>query len=85
MVALIAASSLSGVQARDGTQTQKQDSTDTQAAQLKLIKSPMAPDPEEARKKNVKGKVILRIVVDAQVTPHLPLLRKMFYRSCRVG
>jgi hypothetical protein len=42
VVALLAASSLSAEQARDGTQPQNQDRTGKQAAQLKLIKSPMA-------------------------------------------
>jgi TonB family protein len=66
MVALLAATSLFTVQAQDGIQPQKQDSTGKQAAQLKLIKSPIVPYPEEALKKNIEGKVTLSIVVDAK-------------------
>jgi len=50
---------------QDVTQPQKQGSTGKQTTQLKLIKSPTAPYPKEALKKNIAGKVILSIVVDA--------------------
>ena len=45
---------------------QNQDTPKGPAAQLKLIKSPTAPYPEEALKKNIEGKVTLSIVVDAK-------------------
>jgi TonB family protein len=65
VVALLAATSLSAEHAQDGTQPRKQGNTGKQAAQLKIIKSPMAPYPDEALKKNIEGKVTLSIVVDA--------------------
>ena len=66
MVALLVASSLSAEQAQDGTQPKKQDSTSKEEAQLKLVKSPIVPYPEEALRKNIEGKVVLSIVVNAQ-------------------
>jgi TonB family protein len=66
VVALLAASGLFAEKAQDGTPPQKQDSTGKQAGQLKLIKSPIVPYPEEAQRKNIEGKVVLSIVVDAQ-------------------
>jgi TonB family protein len=47
-------------------QSQKPEKIEKQAAQLRLIKSPNAPYPEEARRKNIQGKVVLSIVVDAK-------------------
>jgi TonB family protein len=64
VVALLAASSLSAEQARDGTQPQNQDRTGKQAAEADQVTN--GSYPEEALKKNVEGKVILRIGVDAQ-------------------
>jgi TonB family protein len=65
---LLAATSLFAEQAQDGAQPQKQDSTVKQAAQLKLIKAPTAPYPDEALKKKIEGKVTLSIVVDSEGT-----------------
>jgi TonB family protein len=65
VVALLAATALFTVRAQDRIQPQNQDGTGKQAEQLKLIKSPMAPYPYEALKKNIEGKVTLRIAVDA--------------------
>jgi TonB family protein len=45
---------------------QNLDSFSKPAAQLKLLKSPTAPFPEEALKKNIEGKVELSLVVDAE-------------------
>jgi len=66
VVALLVATRLSARQAQDGSQPRKQDSTSKQTAELKLIKAPTVPYPEEALKKNIEGKVTLRIVVDAK-------------------
>jgi TonB family protein len=65
VVALLVTTSLSARQAQDGSQPQKQDSTSKQATELKLIKSTVAAYPVEALKKNIEGKVSLRITVDA--------------------
>ena len=65
VVALLAVTALFTVQAQDRIQLQNQDATGKQAEQPKLIKSPMAPYPDEALKKNIEGKVALRIVVGA--------------------
>jgi TonB family protein len=64
-VALLGSCSLYAVQAQNETQPQKHDNTEKQASQLKLIKSPHVPYPLEALKKNIEGKVVLSIVVDA--------------------
>jgi outer membrane biosynthesis protein TonB len=65
-VAAMLAATTSAERVQDATQPQKQGSTGKQATQIKLIKSPTAPYPEEALKKNIEGKVILSIVVDAK-------------------
>ena len=65
VVALHVATGLSAGQAQEGNQSQKQDRTSKQATELKLIKSTVAAYPEEALKKNIDGKVTLRITVDA--------------------
>jgi TonB family protein len=66
VVVLLAATGLSAEQAQDGTQPQKPSSTSKQTSQLKAIKSPTVPYPEEALRKKIEGKVILSIVVDAK-------------------
>jgi TonB family protein len=66
VVALLAATSLSAEQAQDGTQPRKQDSTGKEKVELKLVKPPITPYPEEALRKNIVGKVVLSIVVNAQ-------------------
>jgi len=63
--ALLVATGLSSGQAQEGNQSQKQDGTSKQATELKLTKSTVAAYPEEALKKNIEGKVTLRITVDA--------------------
>ena len=65
VVALLVATGLSAGQVQEGNQSQKQDGTTKQAIELKLIKSTVAAYPEEALKKNIEGKVTLRIAVDA--------------------
>jgi TonB family protein len=45
---------------------QNPDNSGKPAAKLKLLKSPTAPFPEEALKKNIEGKVELSLVVDAE-------------------
>jgi TonB family protein len=55
-------SCLSPAHAQNETPTQE-NRTDT-GVQLKAIEAPVAPCPEEARKKNIEGKVTLRVVVD---------------------
>lgn len=66
VVALLGASCLSAEQTQKRIQPQKQDNSVTEVARLKLIKSPIIPYPEEAQKKNIEGKVLLGISVDAQ-------------------
>jgi TonB family protein len=48
-----------------GEAVSQESSPSQQASQLKAIKEPMAPYPEEAEKKGIEGKVTLSIVVDA--------------------
>jgi TonB family protein len=66
VVGLLAATSLSAQQAQDEIRPQKQNKPTEKTAELKAIKSPTVPYPEEALKKNVMGKVTLRIVVNAK-------------------
>jgi TonB family protein len=66
VVALFASANLFAEKGQDGTRAEKQDNTNKPTAQLKLIKSPSPPYPEEALKKNIEGRVVLSIVVDAQ-------------------
>lgn len=68
MVTLLVTTSLSAEQAQDGTQAQKQGGAGTQAAQLKIVKAPTAPYPDDALKKQIEGKVTLSIVVDGKGT-----------------
>ena len=63
-VALLAASNQPSVRAQSDTTPQKQKSGQRET-RPKLLNSPFAPYPEEARKKNIEGKVTLSIVVDA--------------------
>ena len=56
----------SAAQSPNEVQSQKPANIEKQAAQLKLVKAPTAPYPEEALKKNIEGKVVLSIVVDAK-------------------
>ena len=49
--------------AQDEASSQK-ESVSRQAQQVKLIKGPMAPYPNEAFKKRIEGKIVLSIVVD---------------------
>ena len=65
VVALLVATGLSAGQVQEGNQSQKQDGATKPATELKLIKSTPAAYPEEALKKNIEGKVTLRIAVDA--------------------
>lgn len=65
-VALPLTQSQSVAQAQSETVLQKQDNISQQGARPKLIKSPLAPYPEEALKKKIEGKVELSIVVDAK-------------------
>jgi TonB family protein len=65
VAALLVATGLSAGRAQEGNQSQKQDGTSKQATELKLIKSTPAEYPEEALKKNIEGKVTLRITVNA--------------------
>jgi TonB family protein len=65
VIALLVATTLSAGQAQDENQSQKQDGAGKQTTELKLIKSTVAAYPEEALKKNIEGKVTLRITVDA--------------------
>lgn len=56
--------SLSAAQPQNGTL--KQENVTNQTAPLKVIATPTAPYPKEARKKGVEGKVTLSILVDAK-------------------
>jgi len=56
----------SAAQSQNEVQSQKPENIEKQAAQLKLVKTPTAPYPEEALRKNIEGKVVLSIVVDAK-------------------
>jgi TonB family protein len=53
---------LSAAQAQNESPTQEKSTK--QAVQLKAIKTPVAPYPEEARKNSIEGKVTLSIIVD---------------------
>jgi TonB family protein len=66
VVALLSAPKFCTAQTQNGTQSHKTENTEKQAAQLKPIKRPTAPYPDEALKKNIEGKVVMSIVVDAQ-------------------
>jgi TonB family protein len=66
VVGFLVAASLCTLQAQDVIQPPKQDGTAKQAAKLKFVKSPIAPYPDEALEKNIEGKVVLNIVVDAK-------------------
>jgi TonB family protein len=64
-VALLTTSNQPSVRAQSETTSQKQDGGQ-QGTRPKLLNSPFAPYPEEARKKQIEGKVTLRVVVDAK-------------------
>lgn len=66
MLALLLGCSSPAAQTPNGAQSQKPEITAKQAAQLKLVKSPTPQYPEEALRKNIQGKVVLSIVVDAK-------------------
>jgi len=66
VVALLLCGGSFGAQTQNEAQSQKPEIIAKQAAQLRVIKSPTAPYPEEALKKNIEGKVVLSIVVDAK-------------------
>ncbi len=63
--ALLGASLPSFAGAQTETPAQQQTNPDKKPSALKLIKSPPAAFPEEAVRKNIEGKVVLSIVVDA--------------------
>ncbi len=65
VVALLLDCGSSAAQTQNEPQSQTPEKIEKQAAQLKLIKSPTVPYPEEALRKNIQGKVVLSIVVDA--------------------
>lgn len=50
--------------ARAQNESPAQENSANQAVQLKAIKTPVAPYPEEARKNGIEGKVTLSIIVD---------------------
>jgi TonB family protein len=62
---LLVAGLPSVARAQSETSAPQQTNRDKEASSLKLIKSPPASFPEEAVKKNIEGKVVLSIVVDA--------------------
>lgn len=66
VVILLPAPKFCAAQTQDETQSHKTENTEKQAAQLKRIKWPTVPYPDEALKKNIEGKVVMSIVVDAQ-------------------
>jgi TonB family protein len=66
VLALVLGCGSSAAQSQNEVQSQKPENTEKQAAQLKLVKAPTAPYPEEALKKNIEGKVVLSIVVNAK-------------------
>jgi TonB family protein len=63
--AFLATVGQSVARAQSDTPPQKQDSTSPQETPPKLIKSTVPVFPEEALRKNIEGKVLVRIVVDA--------------------
>ena len=65
VVALLLGCGTSAAQSQNEVQSQKPENNEKQAAQLKLIKSPTVLYPDEALKKNIEGKVVLSITVDA--------------------
>ena len=65
VAALLVATSLPAGQTQEGNQPDEQEGTSKQATGLKLIKSTVAAYPVEALRKNIEGKVSLRITVDA--------------------
>jgi TonB family protein len=66
VVALLLGCGSSAAQSPNEAQSQKPENIEKQAAQLKLVKAPTPPYPEEALRKNIQGKVVLSIVVDAK-------------------
>jgi TonB family protein len=64
--ALLTGYGLSGARKQNAVQSQKPENSEKQTAQLKRINSPTPIYPDEALRKNVEGKVVLSIVVDAQ-------------------
>jgi TonB family protein len=64
-LALLAASLPSVTRGQSEAPAQQHDNPNREASALKLIKSPPASFPAEAVKKNIEGKVVLSIVVDA--------------------
>jgi|SRR5271154_242920 len=64
-VAFLTISNQPSVRAQSDTTPQMQCSGQ-QGTRPKLLNSPFAPYPEEARKKQIEGKVTLRVVVDAK-------------------
>jgi TonB family protein len=65
LIGLFVAFGSSRALAQDEAAPQK-DNPSQQAPQLKAIKEPMVPYPEEAEKKRIEGKATLTIVVDAE-------------------
>jgi TonB family protein len=65
LIALVVAFGLSRSSAQDESVAPRK-SPSQQAPQLKAIKEPMVPHPEEAVKKRIEGKVALSIVIDAE-------------------
>ena len=65
VIALLAPCSFFAAQSQSDLQSQKQETANDQTSQLKVIKSPTVPYPDEALKKNIEGKVALRLVVEA--------------------
>jgi TonB family protein len=63
---LIAACIPFAAQAQTETLPQKLDQAANQGVALKLIKSPVAPYPDEALKKDIEGRVTVSFVVDAK-------------------
>ncbi|MFZ0879378.1 MAG: energy transducer TonB [Candidatus Acidiferrales bacterium] len=64
-IALLATCSFPAAQSRSDAQSQKQETANNQTSQLKVIKSPTVPYPDESLTKNIEGKVVLRLVVEA--------------------
>ncbi|HEY4776511.1 MAG TPA: energy transducer TonB [Candidatus Acidoferrales bacterium] len=64
-IAVLAMCSLSAAQAASDSERQKQDVSADRIDQLKLIRSPVAPYPDEAQKKNIEGTVNVVFEVDA--------------------
>lgn len=63
---LLAVTGSSAQQSQTPNTPGNKQSLPVQLPQVKILKAPMAPDPDDAFKKGIMGKVVLRVTVDAK-------------------